>query len=63
MMGAQRAMTAEEYDQARYLAEQAIVDAQLAQARASASEAQQNAAEVRKTIDALRSEANQPVQP
>lgn len=61
--GAQRALSAEEYDQARRLAEQAVTDAQLAQARASAAEAQKNTEETRKTIDALRSEANRPTAP
>ncbi len=61
--GAQRALSAEEYDQARRLAEQAVTDAQLAQARANAAEAQKNTEEVRKTINALRSEANRPTAP
>jgi len=63
MMSAQSAMADEEYENARRLAEQAIIDAQLAQARANATEAQQNTAEVRKTIDALRSEAVRPTLP
>jgi len=62
-MGAQRAMSAEEYDEARRLAEQAVVDARLAQARANAADAQKNAQEVRSTISALRSEATRPVAP
>lgn len=61
--GAQRAMSAEEYDQARRLAEQAVTDAQLAQARANAAEARKNTEEVRTTMDALRSEANRPTAP
>jgi len=61
--GAQRALSAEKYDQARRLAEQAVTDAQLAQARANAVEAQKNAEETRKTIDALRTEANRPTAP
>ena len=63
MTGAQSAIADEDYEDARRLAEQAIVDAQLAQAKANATEAQQNAAEVRKTIDALRSEAVRPTLP
>ena len=62
-MGAQRALSAEEYDQARRLAEQAVTDAQLAQARANAMEAQKNTQEVHKTINALQSEANRPTAP
>ncbi len=61
--GAQRAMSAEEYEQARRLAEQAVTDAQLAQARANAAEAQKNTEEVNRTMDALRSEANRPTAP
>lgn len=59
MMNAERSMAAKEYTDARYFAEQAIVDAQFAQAKGNASEAQQQEAEVRKTMDALRSEATQ----
>jgi len=62
-MGAQRAMSAEEYDEARRLAEQAVIDARLAQARANAADAQKNAQEVRSTISALQSEANRPTAP
>jgi len=62
-LGAQRAMTAEDYDHARRLAEQAITDAQLAQARAGAAEAQKNTEEVRKTMNALQSEATRPMTP
>jgi hypothetical protein len=61
--GAQRAMSAEEYDLARRLAEEAVVDAQLAQRRAEAVEAQKNSEEVRGTIKALQSEANRPTTP
>ena len=60
---ARRAMSAEEYDLARRLAEQAVVDAQLAQARAEAAEAQKNSEEFRSTIKALQSEANRPTTP
>jgi predicted S18 family serine protease len=61
--GAQRAMSADSYDLARRLAEQAVIDAQLAQARANAAEAQKNTEETRRTINALRSEANRPTAP
>jgi hypothetical protein len=57
MVSAQQAMVVDDHEDARRLAEQAVIDAQLAQARATASEAQQNAEEVRKTITTLRSEA------
>jgi hypothetical protein len=62
-LGAQRAMSEEEYDQARRLAEQAVTDAQLAQARAGAAEAQKNVEEVRRTMNALQSEASRPTTP
>ena len=57
MVSAQRAMAVDDHVEARRLAEQAVIDAQLAQAKANASEAQPNAEEVRKTITTLRSEA------
>lgn len=62
-LGAQHAMSAEEYDHARRLAEQAVIDAQLAQARAGAAEAQKNVEEVRRTMNALQSEASRPIIP
>jgi hypothetical protein len=57
LASAQHEMVIDDYDDARRLAEQAVIDAQLAQAKANASEAQYNAEEVRKTIATLRSEA------
>ena len=42
---------------ARRLAEQALVDGELAEARTRAAKARQNANEVTKTVDALRGEA------
>jgi hypothetical protein len=62
-LGAQRAMLEEEYEHARRLAEQAVTDAQLAQARAGAAEAQKNVEEVRRTMNALQSEASRPMTP
>ena len=62
-LGAQRAMSEGEYDEARRLAEQAVIDAQLAQARANAADAQKNAQEVRSSTSALQSEANRPTTP
>ena len=59
-LGAQHAVSEEKYTRARRLAEQAVTDAQLAQARAGAVEAQKNKEEVRKTMNALQSEANRP---
>lgn len=61
--GAQQAMEDEEYAHARRLAEQAIVDAQLAQARAGAAEAQKNTEEARKTMNVLESEATRSTTP
>jgi hypothetical protein len=57
LVAAQKAMNDEDYEQARRLAEQATVDAQLAHAKAHSVQTQQEAAELRKTIDALREEA------
>jgi len=62
-MGAQQAMAEEDYVHARRLAEQAVVDAQLAQARANAAEAQKNTEETRAAVTALRQEANRPTAP
>jgi regulator of replication initiation timing len=63
MVEANRAMAAEEYELARRLAEQAVIDAQLAQARANAAEAQKNVQEVRSMITALQSEAERTTTP
>jgi Domain of unknown function (DUF4398) len=54
---AKRAMDDEEYDEARRLADQALVNAQLAEARAGAEKARQAAAELQKSIQTLRAEA------
>jgi hypothetical protein len=54
---AKRAMDAEQYDEARRLAEQAMVDARLAEIRAEAAGAKQAAQELQKAIESLRSEA------
>jgi hypothetical protein len=57
---ARRAMDDEEYDRARRLADEAFVDAQLAEARARSAKAKQAASAVRKSVEALRSEAARP---
>jgi hypothetical protein len=54
---ARAAMQAEEYVRARRLAEQALVDAQLAQAEARSAIAQNQVSEMRESIDDLRREA------
>ncbi|MGE0684063.1 MAG: DUF4398 domain-containing protein [Candidatus Binatia bacterium] len=54
---AKRAMDADRYEEARQLAEQALVDAQLAEMRAEAESAKQAAQELRKAIESLRTEA------
>ena len=54
---AKRAMNSEEYLEARRMAEQALVDAELAEAKAKTAEAQENAEEVRENIEALQREA------
>ncbi len=54
---AKQALKSENYESARRLAEQALVDAQLAKAKADSQFARQNAEELQKTLDALRIEA------
>jgi hypothetical protein len=53
---ATRAMEEKEYDEARRLAGQALVDAQLAEAKAQAEKSRQAAAELRSSIQTLRTE-------
>ncbi len=53
---AKRAMDDEEYDEARRLADQALVNAQLAEAKAAAEKARLAAAELQKSIQTLRTE-------
>jgi hypothetical protein len=54
---AKRAMDVEHYEEARRFAEQALVDAQLAETKAEADSAEQTARELRKAIESLRDEA------
>lgn len=56
---AKRAMDAERYTEARRLAEQALVDARLAEAKAQAEQQRQILQELRKNIEALKEEAGQ----
>lgn len=60
---AQAAMRDEDYLRARRLAEEAAVDAQLAQARAGSVRAQTAAAQVDQSIRALRSELERAASP
>jgi hypothetical protein len=53
---AKRAMAAEEYEGARRFADQALVNAQLAEAKAGAGKARSAAEELRKSIQTLRGE-------
>jgi len=53
---AKQAMDDEEYDEARRLADQALVNAQLAEAKAGAEKSRQAAAELRRSIETLRAE-------
>jgi hypothetical protein len=53
---AKRAMDDKEYDTARHLADEALVNAQLAEARAGAEKARQAAAELQRSIQTLRAE-------
>ncbi len=53
---AEQALRNEEYVKARRLADEALVDAQLAENKANSAIARQNAAELQKTIETLRAE-------
>jgi hypothetical protein len=53
---AKRAVDDEEYDEARRLADQALANAQLAEAKAGAEKARLAAAELQKSIQTLRTE-------
>lgn len=55
---AQSAMRAKKYNEARRLAEEALVEAQLAESKARTAEAQQTARNMREAIESLRREAN-----
>lgn len=57
LRAAREAADDEEYDRARRLAEQALVDAQLAQAKADAEARVENAEAVRESIEMLAGEA------
>ncbi|MDQ3564653.1 MAG: DUF4398 domain-containing protein [Pseudomonadota bacterium] len=59
--GARQAMNDEDYEQAHRLAETALVDAQLAEAKAQSEAARKQAQEIQSTIDTLRQEAEQRV--
>ena len=59
LVAANQALEEGEHDAARRLAEQALVDGELAEAMTRAAKARQNANEVAKTVDALRGEAQQ----
>jgi hypothetical protein len=48
-------------EQARRLAEQAFVDAELAEAKARAAKARRNAEEVGRTVEVLRGESRRPL--
>jgi hypothetical protein len=54
---AKEAMDNKDYVRARHLAEQALVDAQLAEAKALSESSRQSAQEMQQTIEALRREA------
>ena len=56
LSGAEKAMTAEEYQTARYLAEEAAVDAQLAERKSRAVKTQGAVNDAKRGIDVLRQE-------
>jgi hypothetical protein len=62
MDGAERAMAEKKYDQARQLAEQAQVDAQLAEATARSAKAQKAADAVQEDSRVLRQEIDRKTQ-
>jgi predicted Holliday junction resolvase-like endonuclease len=59
LASAKQALDKKEYEQSRRLAERALVHAQLAEAKAEAESTRRAAAELRKSIEALRQEAGQ----
>lgn len=56
--GAERAMSDRDYERARYLAEQAQVDAKLAEAKSLTIKSQKSVSESQESIRALREEMN-----
>lgn len=54
---AKRAMNKKDYIQARRLADEALVDAQLAEAKAASEDARREASDVRQSLETLRREA------
>src|SRR5215510_3308648 len=58
LASAQQAMNKKEYEEARRLAERALVNAQLAEAMGDAAQTRQAATELRQSIEALRREAD-----
>jgi Domain of unknown function (DUF4398) len=63
LLSAHEAMNAADFERARHLAEQAIVDAQLAQAKGGTRDAQHDAEELRTSVAALRAEPVRPIIP
>jgi Domain of unknown function (DUF4398) len=63
LLSAHEAMSVTDYERALRLAEQATVDAQLAQVKGGARDAQHDATELRRAVDALRTEVARPVIP
>src|SRR6266850_1012248 len=58
---ARRAMNADDPERARRLSEEALADAQLAEAKTNTEKARRNAEEVRKGTEALHEEATRPL--
>jgi len=59
---AQRAMANKDYEYARYMAEQAAVDAQLAMAKARSERARKSVMELQKSINDLKQQVGQHIQ-
>ena len=58
LMRAQARLADDHHEEARWLAEEALVDAQLAEVKAESAEARAAAAQTRASIESIRSEAS-----
>jgi DNA repair ATPase RecN len=61
LQSAQAAMRAEDYERARWLAEESLADAQLALEKSRSEKVQENVAALKKTIGTLKNELDQKV--
>jgi hypothetical protein len=61
LQSAQAAMRAEDYERARWLAEESLADAQLALEKSRSEKVQENVAALNKTVETLQNELDQKV--